>query len=493
MNSGHRSSAPKSRCGFSARRAILLGIALAATPLALVAQENRHPDILLIAVDDLNDWVGPLGGHPQTQTPNIDRLAERGMVFTNAHTAAPLCNPSRTALMSGLRPSTSGVYVNSPDWRTLERFQEIRTLPGYFKDSGYSTFGAGKLFHAATYNAPLYYGFNDTTAWNAYYPSLQRQLPDEIRPHDRPANGNPYSSNFDWAAVSADDRAMGDGQVVAWIERQLLAETGTPRFTAVGIYRPHPPWYLPAGYFDRFPLEEIVLPEVRDDDLTDISEIAKQQGLSANMPPMGLHDWVLEANQWKQGVRAYLASVNFADAMVGRVLEALERSNRTQNTIIVLFSDHGWHLGEKARWRKHTLWSESTRVPLIVVAPGVTEPGTRSAVPVSLMDIYPTLSELAGLEVPGHIEGLSLLPLLENSRANLPRRAVVTTYGYRNHTVVDDRYRYIRYSDGSEELYDLRTDPNEWNNRADDPALSRVKTELTEWLPQHDEPDARGQ
>ena len=209
------------------------------------------------------------------------------------------------------------------------------------------------------------------------------------------------------------------------------------------------------------------------------------------MPPMGIHDWAVEAGVWKDGVRAYLASVSFADAMVGLVLDALEESGRGDDTIIVLWSDHGWHLGEKARWRKHTLWRESTRVPLIVVAPGITQPGSRSATPVSLMDLYPTLTQLAGLPTPDHVEGMSLVPLLEDPGATLERAAVVTTYGYRNHAVSGDRYRYIAYSDGSEELYDLQTDPDEWTNRADDPALAAVKAELAQWLPGHDEPDAR--
>jgi len=467
-----------------------VAVLMTLVPPSLFGQTSEPPDVLFIAIDDLNDWVGPLGGHPQTQTPNMDRLAARGMVFTNARTAAPLCNPSRTALMSGLHPSTSGVYQNAPDWRTLERFQNIRTLPRHFRDAGYRTYGAGKLFHAGTYNPENYYGFNDTTAWDAYYPSLDRQLPDEIRPHVRPANGNPHSPNFDWSAVAADDRAMGDGQVVAWSTHQLLAETGSPRFDAVGIYRPHLPWYLPQKYFDRFPLEEVQLPVVLENDLDDISEIAKLQGRTANMPAMELHEWVLEANVWQEGVRAYLASVSFADTMLGQILDALEQSGRADDTIIVLWSDHGWHLGEKARWRKHTLWSESTRVPLIIVAPGVTQPGSRSAAAVSLLDLYPTLTELTGLETPSHVEGESLVPLLEDPQAE-SNRAVLTTFGYRNHAVTGDRYRYLTYADGSEELYDLQTDPNEWTNRADDPELSRVKAELAEWLPQHDEPDAR--
>ncbi len=205
---------------------------------------------------------------------------------------------------------------------------------------------------------------------------------------------------------------------------------------------------------------------------------------------MGIHDWVIgdeTGDRWRQGVQAYLASISFADAMVGHVLDALDQSGRADNTIIVLWSDHGWHLGEKARWRKQTLWRESTRVPLIVVAPGVTQAGSETAETVSLMDLYPTLVELAGLEMPAHLEGISLVPLLENP-ARAWDRPAVSTNGFRNHAVSTNRYRYLRYADGSEELYDLQTDPNEWHNLAGDPQFSSVQAELAEWLPEHDEP-----
>ena len=469
---------------------VVLLFVLALPAACLHAQPAAPPDILFISIDDLNDWVGPLDGHPQAKTPNMDRLAERGMVFTNAHSTSVLCNPARTALMTGLSAATSGVYVNQPDWRRMDIFQDIRTIPGYFQDAGYTTYGAGKLFHSSTFNAWAYYGYNDTTAWDAYYPSLDRQIPDEIRPHDLPANGNPHDTRVDWAPIFADDRAMGDGQVVAWSARQLLTETGGPRFDAVGIYRPHLPWYLPQKYFDLHPLDAVELPPVLENDLDDISEIARMQG-STFGSPMEVHQWALEAGVWKDGVQAYLASISFADAMLGQVLDALEQSGRAAETIIVMWSDHGFHLGEKARWRKQTLWRESTRVPLIVVAPGVTRPGSRSNAPVSLLDLYSTLTELAGLPTPDHVEGLSLLPLLEDPAATLKRAGVVTTFGYRNHAVSSERYRYIVYSDGSEELYDLETDPHEWTNRAEDPALSAVKAELMDWLPRHDEPDAR--
>lgn len=463
---------------------LLAALFAASGPSTVSAQDDDAKDILFIAVDDLNDWVGFLGGHPQTITPNIDRLAARGMAFMNAHSPSALCNPARTALLSGLRPSTTGIYGNAPDWRTVDLFKHVTTLPKYFKDNGYLTYGAGKIFHAHTFGATGFTGFNDTTAWNAFYPALDRQLPDEVAPPRRPANGNPIDRNFDWSTVVVDDRAMGDGQDVAWVERQLLAETGSPRFIAAGIYRPHLPWFVPQRYFDMHPLEDIELPAVLENDLDDVPEIARRSIANA----VELHQWVLTEGRWKEGVQAYLASISFADAMVGRLLDALEHSGRADRTIIVLWGDHGYHLGEKGRWRKSTLWEESTHVPFIVVAPGVTTPGSRTAEAVSLMDIYPTLAELAGLDIPAHVEGRSLVPLLLDPERSWDYPALIT-YGYKNHAVRTNRYRYIRYADGSEELYDHDNDPNEWTNLAGDPAFKRIKSDLARYLPTSDAED----
>jgi arylsulfatase A-like enzyme len=447
------------------------------------AQAQNPPDLLFIAVDDLNDWVGVLGGHPQAQTPNIDRLAARGLLFTNAHSPSALCNPSRTALLTGLRPSTSGIYDNDRDWRTVARFAGLPTLPRHFRDNGYRTLGAGKVFHAHTFTAGGFTGYNDQQAWDAFYPSLGRQLPDELGPVARPANGSPDLLGFDWYPLVAEDFATGDGQVVDWIERQLAAETGSPRFVAAGIFRPHLPWYVPQKYVDLYPLDEVELPPVIDDDLADVPEIARE----GDFRQTEWHRWIVEAGKWREGVQAYLASVSFADAMVGRVIDALDRSGRADRTIVVLWGDHGFHLGEKERWRKMSLWEESTRVPLIVIAPGITRPGSRTARPVSLMDLYPTLAELTGVTVPAHVEGRSLKPLLEDPNAAWDE-PVLTTYGYRNHAVRSERYRYVRYADGSEELYDHRNDPHEWNNLARNPALAEIKQELARHLPAYDAP-----
>lgn len=466
------------------RRCLAALAAAALLSASAAAQETSRHDVLFIAIDDLNDWVGYLGGHPQTQTPNIDRLAARGMAFLNAQTASPLCNPTRTALLSGLRPSTSGIYGNAPDWRSQAIFADKATLPRHFRDNGYETLGAGKIFHAHTFYEAGFSGFNDQTAWDNFYPSLARQLPDEIGPVSRPANQNTAFAGFDWYPLVAEDTALGDGQVVGWVERQLLAESEAPRFLAAGIYRPHLPWYVPEHYFDLHPLDEIQLPPYRPDDLDDVSAFAARSDTLS----VETHEWVLAADAWEDGVQAYLASVSYADAMVGRLIDTLDATGRADNTIIVLWGDHGFHLGEKGRWRKMTLWNESLHVPFIIVAPGITTPGATTRAPVSLMDIYPTLVELAGLERPAHVEGRNLVPLLEDPTLEWDY-PVLSTYGYGNHAVVSERYRYISNADGSEELYDMIDDPNEWTNLANDARYADVIEELATHLPEYDAPD----
>ena len=455
-----------------------LSAILAACLLVTAHASPANQDILLIAIDDLNDWVGPLGGHPQAKTPNIDRLAERGMTFTNAHETAPLCNPSRASLMSGMLTSSFGVYLNRQDWREAPNLQGKPVLPLFLQRNGYRTLGGGKLFHAATVNPLQFYGLLPREGFDDYYPAPNRQLPDEIRPLGRPINQNPgfISGFFDWAPVAAEDSAMGDGQVVSWASRQLQARADRPLFLGVGIYRPHIPWYVPQAYFDMHPLDRVELPATVPDDLDDVP------GSDRYSSNQRVHKWVLDSGNWARGVQAYLASISFADAMVGRLLDALDASDRADDTIVILFSDHGYHLGEKGQWRKYTLWEDSTHVPLIVVAPGITTPGTKSSAPVSTLDIYPTVADLAGLDTPGHLEGHSLRPLLENANEDWPHHAI-TTYRFGNHSVRTLRYRYIRYENGDEELYDHRDDPHEWRNLASLPGHADLKVRLRSLLP----------
>ena len=460
---------------------------------SLIQAEDR-PNILFIAIDDLNDWVGYLGGHPQAKTPHMDRLAERGMAFTNAHSPSMVCNPTRTAIMLGLHPSSTGIFGNDPDWREIEATKDKLTIPRFFKEAGYQTYGAGKIFHASTFSPTSFYGYNDPAGWNEFWPSSERQLPDEIGPYQRPVSGSP-DRNFDWSPVVAHDSALGDGQVVSWSIDKILADKQGPRFNAVGIYRPHEPWYVPQTYFDLYPLEDIELPPVIDGDADDIPATALSRvGRPGRVSPFELHSWMLEdetLTRWKEAVQAYLASISFADAMVGKLLDALDESGRTDNTIVVLWSDHGFHLGEKGRWRKGTLWGESHRVPFIIAAPGVTKPGSVSGTPVSTFDIYSTLTELTGLEKPEHVQGTSLVPILKDPSKS-SNRAVVSTSAFRTHVVSGERYRYLSYPDGSEELYDIKNDPHEWHNLASDPSHAEHKARLAKWLPKQNAPRIGG-
>ena len=462
----------------------LFALAVIGAPFSVHGQNIESPDILFISIDDLNDWVSPLDGHPQAITPNMERLASRGIVFTNAHSPAVICNPSRAAFLSGLRPSTTGIYGNLQNWETNEVANTVRMLPGYFKDAGYQVMGAGKIFHS---------GHNDRSSWHAYYPSFERARPNEIVPGGVvPKNGNPFryriNNSFDWAPIVAEDYATSDGQMTEWMVRLLNENSDMPRFNALGFRRPHQPWYAPTKYFDLHPLENIELPIIVNNDLDDVPDAALRGNYVTECCTIGgatnqqLSDWVLETGQWPNAVQGNLASITFIDALLGRVLDGLDASGRAESTIIVVFSDHGYHVGEKSSYAKRTLWRESTRVPMFMVVPGVTQPGSRTDAPVNLLDIYPTLTELAGLPVPDHVEGQSLVPLLENPRVDW-NRPTLTTNGYQNHAITSDRYRYIRWADRSEELYDFLIDPNEFINLAGDPEMQDVKDELSAWFP----------
>jgi len=452
------------------------------------------PNVLFIAVDDLNDWVNCLGGRPGIITPNLDRLAKRGVLFTNAHCSSPACCPSRASLMTGISPTTSGVYDNIQDWRESPALKNAVTIPAYFRSRGYRAVGGGKIFHALSWIWKDYgLDQNDPASWDEYFPSKRRQLPEDYWPNenlrrgDREIIGDPMARGnigkrpswfFDWAPVDAPDEAMADSKVVEWAISEVQRKHDRPFFQAVGIFKPHIPWYVPKKYFDLYPLEKVTLPEVRGD-------------WGAGLPPAGRamgeerrawHRWVVDNNQWKRAVQGYMAGISFADAQLGRLLDALDASPCARNTVIVLWSDHGFHLGERETWEKFTLWEESTRVTFMVVAPGVTPAGGRCGRPVSLLDIYPTLVELAGGKPAPELEGRSLVPLLRNPQAPSDR-AVVTTW-LDSHAVRSERWRYIRYADGSEELYDHQADPGESINLAGKKEFLDIKAGLAARLPE---------
>lgn len=459
---------------------------LALTGASLRAAPQR-PNVLFLGVDDWRDWVGCLGQN-SVKTPNLDRLAAEGLLFTNAHCPAPICNPSRTAIMTGLRPSTTGIYSNGQWWRPV--LPDAVTLPAHFRQHGYYVAGGGKMFH----HEP---GFNDPQAWDDYYfwsaemktggwGGGYNSAADARPPRFPMSDVNELRQNFDFAPLDQPDEAFPDYKVASWAAELLSKPHTKPFFLGVGMFRPHLSWYVPRKYFDIYPLENIRLPEVKDNDLEDVPPAAlKMQQVV--IPDE--HKLVVKNGRWKEAVQAYMACITFSDAMVGRVLQALRAGPHNANTIVVLWSDHGYHLGEKSAWHKFTLWEESTRVPLIVRAPGITKAGSRCARPVSLIDLYPTLLDLCSLPARTGLDGQSIQPLLRNPTAPWQRPAL-TTMMFGNHSLRDERWRYTRYNDGSEELYDHSQDPKEWRNLATDPQYAAVKQRLSPWFPKHNQPDA---
>ncbi|UCD30744.1 MAG: sulfatase [Planctomycetota bacterium] len=443
--------------------------AAADSPSKSTAGKTNRPNVLFIAIDDLNDWIEDLGGYPGVKTPNLNRLARRGVLFTHSYCSAPACNPSRASLMTGIRPSTSGVYHNGQPWRPA--MPNAVTLTQHFMANGYRVAGGGKIFHMS---------LNEPESFHYYHPYQPSPVP-EVRPLNGITTGG---QQFDWGPIDVPDEAMGDWKLAQWGCNYLRQKHNQSFFLAVGFIKPHLPWYVPRKYFDLYPLSKIRLPAVKEDDLDDIPEIGQK---IAN--PQRDHKAVLETNNWEKAVQAYLATISFVDACLGKLLDALDQSPYANNTIVILWSDHGWHLGEKLHWRKFALWEEATRMPFMIVAPGLAKPNSRCQRTVSLLDIYPTMIELCGLPLKKNLEGKSLVPLLKHPNAPWDR-PVVTTHGRNNHAVRSERWRYIRYQDGSEELYDHKNDPMEWTNLADKSRFASIKKKLAKWLPETNAPDA---
>ncbi|MEC8907129.1 MAG: sulfatase-like hydrolase/transferase [Verrucomicrobiota bacterium] len=429
-----------------------------------IANLSAKSNVLFIAIDDLNDWVGCLGGHPQARTPNLDRLASSGVLFSNAHCAAPSCNPSRTAVFTGISPHRSGLYRNGQSMRQVLPDTEI--IPKTFSRAGYRSIGSGKMLHY----------FIDQRSWDQYFPSKETEnpFPRTLYPEKRPVNlprGGPWQYvETDWGPLDSTDQEFGGDYLVSeWVGKELLKKHDKPFFLACGIYRPHEPWFVPKKYFDAFPIEKIQLPPgYREDDLNDLPAQGKRLG------PNRYFAHIRKNKQWKNAVQGYLASIYFADTMLGHVLDNLEKGPNSDNTIVVLWSDHGWHLGEKQHWQKFTGWRACTRVPLIIRAPKGTAslpkgtlPGTCSE-PVSLLSLAPTLLELSGLDPIKTHDGPSLVPLLADPNFNWPHVAITHLDTPGSFGISSKRWRYIKYSNGGEELYDIEGDPYEWINLANE-------------------------
>lgn len=421
----------------------LLLLAVFAPSWALAAD---RPNVLFISIDDLNDWVGCLGGHSQVKTPHIDALAARGTNFTNAHCQAPICNCSRVSMLLGKLPSTTGMYFLSPNFREVGGTKAEETLFQYFRRHGYYASTCGKIFHGKPDRASF-----DHIEPNKGWRRGKEKISYKVK------GANPL---WDWGQVDVPDEQQRDYLTAKWAANELprLVKQEKPFFVAVGFHLPHVPIYASKKWFDMYPLEDVQLPATLISDRDDLSEYSQQLTLNPTGPR---HSWMVENNEWKHAVQAYLATNSFVDSLVGMVLNGLEESGAADNTIVVLWSDHGFHLGEKLRWAKRTLWEETTRVPLIFAGPGIGQGNCGR--PVGLIDVYPTLAELCDLPAKEDLEGQSLSTLLTNPTAEWGRPAL-TTFGPNNHTLRTEHWRYIRYSDGTEELYDHRNDPHEWHN-----------------------------
>jgi len=433
--------------------------------LSFVAISWAKPDVVFIVADDLNDWIGVMGGHPQSKTPNLDALAAQGVLFTNAHCNAPQCGPSRTSFLNGVYPKSTGRYFNStrrPAFFGDQPMQGVTSKNApknpfvfhkHFKEHGYRVVSGGKVAHG---NTAKLKGQVD-----AY---LNR--PQDVRGKftDDKANlwgeGGPHNHA---------DEQTGDYKVSKWAIEEWRKAGEKPLLMTVGFYRPHRPFNAPKAYFEKFPLESIQLPKVRADDLDDLpaygKALARSNAHKDLFKPRTVHEQILHLGgekEWKYMVQSYLACINYVDVQIGRFLDELKENPRKRDTVIVLTSDHGWNLGEKTHWCKAAIWRNTTRVPFIVVSPSVAKAGLRNNQPISHVDIYPSLCDFAGIPKPVHLEGRSILPLLKDPSAT--RDFAFLSYGPQNTAAQSERYRYLRYEDGSEELYDHQKDPHEWTN-----------------------------
>ena len=504
LKDGVSETAPKTTTTIPAKTRARAEEAAAETSSASASKTNR-PNVLFIAVDDLNDWEGALGGQPQVKTPNMDRLFKQGVLFTNAHCSQAVCNASRNSVLSGLHPSTTGWYSSTKAMQKNydEVMRDHKMLPQFFRDSGYHTMTAGKIYHA---------GASD-------FPNLTEKFWDEIAPKYKitkellkrgdgykgkmfypfPKNGSQVSrtlgkkyedgNSLCGGPLDREDMPKGkmyDELIAEWATEKLDENYDKPFFLAVGFIRPHLPFTAPREFFDLYKSENLEMPDIPADEMSDVPLMGKSIAYGRLLGGDDHAVSQVSDHYARDLVLSYLACVSFVDAQIGKVVEALEASGHADNTVIVLWSDHGQHLGEKRHWRKQTLWEEATRVPLFFKAPGsITSPARNDQV-VSLLDIYPTLVDLCGLPVSDRLEGESLVPLFENPNASRSK-PVLSSWYYGNFAVRSNRWRYIQYRDGSSELYDHQQDPDEHRNLVNRPEseqiVQQVVAEHRKWLP----------
>lgn len=483
---------------------ILLVLFVLSSSFSTKKDELKKPNVLFISIDDLNDWIGGLNGNPQVITPNMDKLFEQGTLFTNAHCSQAVCTASRNSLLSGIHPTTSGWYSSTSAMN--DTYQEVmgdhRMLPQYFKDNGYKTLAVGKVFHSGVSD------YKDRTAdfWDEIAPSYK--VPKDLK--DRgdgyggthfypfPKEGSQIVTHYGeeladgnslcYGALDREDIPGGkmfDELIAEWAVDKLTEDHEKPFFMAVGFVRPHVPYTAPKEFFDLYDLDKIKIPVFPEDEMSDIPMMGKS--IAFGTIKTGDHYAVVNLSDtyWKELVYGYLSCVSFIDHELGKVLKALENSKYANNTIVVLWSDHGQHLGEKKHWRKQALWEESTKVPLYFKVPGQKGGGLKSNKAVSLLDIYPTLVELCNLPKAPKLEGNSIVPLIKNPDTEWDK-PVLSSWYYKNLSVRSNNWRYIKYRDGGEELYNHQNDPGEHKNLAGDPAYADVFAELKKSLPERE-------
>lgn len=432
----------------------------------------KAPNILFISVDDLNDWAG-YRGNKQVISPSMDKLAKEGVWFSQAYCQYPLCGPSRASVMSGLyyhQLKSKKLQIKDSDVAKTTESLGSRMLHSYFKDHGYKTMAVGKILHRHLPEADLDES-GGRGSWDYHVDEDGKRVKTFWKS---------TKTLTDWGISEIPEEKMSDTKAAKWAVEQLAEEHEKPFMLMVGFLRPHVPWYVPEKYFNMYDRDQIILPPYKKDDLDDIPE-AGNATINDGYPRT---EWARENNQWQHIVQSYLASITFVDSKVGQVLDALEASPHRDNTIVVLWSDHGYHLGEKNTFQKHTLWERSAKVPLIVKLPpsleGQMTKGKCDRV-VSLIDLYPTLVDLCGLPANDKAVGRSFKPLLKDhdTKWNYP---ALTYLKDGAKSIRTSRYRYIEYGDGSTELYNHRDDPNEWKNLINDPkykdALKMMKTKL---------------
>ncbi|MEM8955210.1 MAG: sulfatase [Verrucomicrobiota bacterium] len=452
-----------------------------ALSIALTTPASSQPNVLLITTDDMNCDLAAYG-HPLVNSPNLNRLASRGLLFERAYCQYPVCNPSRSSFMTGLYPESTGILSNAGHFR--ENIPEVVTMPEHFRNHGYFAARVGKIYHYAVPTDIGNDGGDDPQSWDEVRNPIG--IDKAVEPDINTLQEGKFGGTLSWLKVASKDEDHTDGigttDAIDLLETHHPDKTGKPFFIAMGFYRPHTPFVAPPHYFDLYPTDQIDPVLLDPNDRNDIPKAAL---------PDRAHQLDLTLAQRKEIIQAYYASISLVDTQVGRLLDALDRLDLTDNTIVVFFSDHGYHLGHHGLWQKSDLFEGSTRVPLIfsVPMPDMAQ-GTTTQSLVELIDVYPTLNDLCGLPRPKHLQGASLIPILENPLATVRNTAYSVTESrtvkrddnskFLGRTIRTDRYRYTEWDDGEfgVELYDYKNDPEELTNLAPNPEKADLRKQL---------------